>query len=82
MTSVGTARARRPSASISLGGRLEGFGAAGGEDDVGAVLGEDEGGAAADAGAAAGDDRDPAGEVEPVHQMTAPPLGAMTCPVM
>ena len=64
------------------GRRFEGFGAACGENDVGAVLGEDERGAASDARAAAGDDRDSAGEVEAVHQMTAPPLGAMTCPVM
>ena len=58
--------------------RLQRLGAPRREHDVGAVIGEHERGAAADAGTASGDDRDPPVEGESIAHVTAPPLTPMT----
>src|SRR6478752_1671157 len=49
---------------------------------MGAAFGQHRRRAAADTGAAAGDDCYAPGHVEPIAHVTAPPLTPMTCPVM
>src|SRR5581483_10845880 len=62
-TPVGAQLLGRPLAAVEV---------AGAEDEIGARLGERLGHLAADAGAAAGDDRDPAGQVEELARPQSP----------
>ncbi len=80
VTSVGTARARRPVARTALGGRLDLVDRAGRAHHVGADLGQRGGDAGADAAAGAGDDGYLVGHLEQVEDHRFP-LGSSRPPI-